>query len=259
LSNVIAVCSGGELALTADGTVMGWNGSVLTNPLPGITNTVAIAGTLSGLLALQADGSLVSAGSSPPKFSGSLSNVFSMSADGNIVITGDGSPVFTVQPGSQIAGPGGTIWLHARAVGEQPMAYQWQLNGTNLPGATDADLIIANATEANAGMYQALVTNSVNWAASSTATVSVQPPVRIPIGLNAPLQQPDGSLIIAAKATNGAAYSLSNPAFFIFETSSDLINWNPLTNGLNLTNGTITLSNPEVAASPAMFYRLLRQ
>jgi hypothetical protein len=259
LSNIIAISQGNQLALMADGTVVGWSPSAVTNSLPGITNTVAIAGSLNGFLVLEANGTVVSGGTSPPKFSGTLSNVFSIGPGAEIVITGDGSPAFTVQPGNQTTSSGGTIWLHERTVGQQPIICQWQLNGTNLPGATNADLIILDSTEANSGQYQALVTNNIGWAASSIATVTVQPPTRISIGLNVTQPQPDGSLIITAKATNGAPYLLSNPALFVVETSSNLLNWTPLTNGLTLTNGTITVSNPQPAAPPSTFYRLLRQ
>ena len=263
LTNVIAIAMGseGNLALLADGTARQWNGNSISS-LPGVTNAVAISGDSYAFLALQADGLVICGGSNAFSFSETLSNAFSIcvgqSSEFATAITGDGSPVFTVQPGNQTTGPGGTIWLHARAVGIQPMAYQWQLNGTNLSGATNGDLIITNATTANGGQYQALATNSLDWAASSTATVTVQP-VRIAVQLSAPATQPDGSLLITAKTTIGAAFPFSNPALFVFEASSDLINWNPLTNALTLTNGAIDFLDPQIPSSPARFYRLLRQ
>jgi len=265
LSNVIAIAadSAGDLALMADGTVLAWD-NAFTNSLPGITNAVAISGDSEEFLALQADGSVVSGGEYALSFSEPLSNAFAISVgqfvEFGTVITGDGSPVFKVQPGNQIAGTGGSIWLHARAVGIQPMTYQWQCNGTNLPGATNGDLIITNAITANGGQYQALVTNRLNWATTSTAMVSLlPPPVQIAVQLKAPVAQPDGSLLIAASTINGAAFSLSNTAIFVFEASSDLNHWNPLTNALTLTNGAIDFRDPQTASSPARFYRLLRQ
>jgi hypothetical protein len=264
LSNVIAIASdfAGDLALMADGTVLEWD-DASSNLLSDITQAVAISGDSDEFLVLQADGSVVSGGNDALLFSETLSNAFSISVgqfvEYGAVITGDGSPVFTVQPGNQVAGNGGTVWLHARAVGIQPMTCQWQFHGTNLPGATNGDLIITHATTANSGQYQALVTNCLNWAASSTAMVTVLPPVRIATELSAPVPQPDGSLLITASTTNGAAFPLSNPVFFVFEASSDLINWNPLTNTLTSTNGAIDFCDPQAATSPARFYRLLRQ
>lgn len=265
LTNVIAISAdyGADFALLANGTVLEWDDS-FTNLLAGVTNAVAIAGDSQTYIALKANGSIISGGTTTISFSNSLSNAFAISVGQFIntgtVITGNGSPAFTVQPGNQTTGSGGTIWLHARAVGIQPMAYQWQLNGTTLAGATNDDLIITNAATTNGGQYQALATNSVGSTASSTASVAVLPPVvRIPVQLNAPVAQPDGSWLVTASAGNNAPFLFPNTAPFVIEGSSDLINWNPLTNVLIEPNGEIDFRDPQAPASPARFYRLLRQ
>jgi hypothetical protein len=277
LSNVIAISIGqyqisggveGSVALLADGKVIGWDSAgVYTNLLASdITNTVAVSGAPNAFLALRADGSLV-VGGTPPliSFPEKLTNVFwlgKLSFDNAVVVQGLSSPVLTVQPGNQTTGVGGTIYLHARAVGTQPISYQWQFNGTNLPGATSGDLIITNATAANDGLYQTLVTSEVidgGSAFSSVATVTVaSPTVYVPAHLTAPLLQPDGSLIINVSA-NGAAFPLANTALFNIQASTDLVHWTSLTNGLSLTNGAIELIDPFSATGPAGFYRLLRQ
>jgi hypothetical protein len=264
LSNVIAVAMDreGDLALMANGTVLTWDNS-FTNSLPGITNAVAISGDSSSYLALNADGSVVSGGDDPLTFSETLSNAFSISVgqfvEKGVVITGDGSPVVTVQPGNQVASSGGTIWLHARAAGVQPMTCQWQLGGTNIPGATNVDLIITNATIASAGQYQALFTNSLNWTASSTAMVTVVPaaPVQIALQLSAPIRQSNGSWLINASITNGAAFPLPDPSNFVLQASSDLINWSQLTNAFAITNGGLDFSDPQSGTTASRFYRLL--
>lgn len=54
------------------------------------------------------------------------------------------------------------------AVGGQPLAYQWSLNGTNISGATLSSLYLSNVVETNLGAYSVLVTNyfgSTNGAA----------------------------------------------------------------------------------------------
>jgi hypothetical protein len=274
LTNVIAISCGqyepGTLALLTDGSVVGWdNNSVLTKPLPAdVTNTVAISGDLETFLALQADGSVV-VGGKPPliSFPTSLSNAYIVSASDyegeGLVVEEAGWPFFTVQPGSQTTGTGGTIYLHARVVVSTSVSYQWQwqLNGTDLPGVTNSDLIISSAAVTNAGKYQALVSfnNGFNWATSSLATVTVlPPPVQIPTLLTAPIAQSDGSFMLTAKTTNGQPFLLTNAALFILQASSDLLNWTPLTNISPLANGAIDFFDSGATSSPARFYRLLK-
>ncbi len=51
----------------------------------------------------------------------------------------------------------------AAVIGPVPVSYQWQFNGTNLPGATNATFSISSVTPANAGLYTVLA-NSVTSA-----------------------------------------------------------------------------------------------
>jgi len=129
-----------------------------------------------GFLALRADGTVATTTPSVT-FPFALSNVFSVAgpcAFGGIALLGDGSPVFTVQPGNQILRNGANmVWLHARAVGVQPMSYQWQLNGISIPGATNADFTITNAQENQAGHYSAIASNSIGSATSRLAAVTI--------------------------------------------------------------------------------------
>ncbi|MGO8699326.1 MAG: hypothetical protein ACLQVY_16590 [Limisphaerales bacterium] len=273
LTNVIAISCGQEdssaLALLAGGSVVGWNNTgVLTNPLPaGVTNTVAIAGDLETFLALQADGSVVVAGGGPLgslSFPASPSEVYIIGASDyeaeGIVVEGAGFPIFTVQPGNQTTETGGTIYLHARVVASPSVSYQWQwqLNGTDIPGATNGDLIITNATLTNAGKYQAGVSYGFNWATSSVVAVTVVPsPVRVPVLLTTLIAQPDGSFLLTANAPNGQPFPLTNAALFGLQASSDLLNWTPLTSLSTLPGGSIDFRDPVASSSPARFYRLV--
>jgi alpha-tubulin suppressor-like RCC1 family protein len=207
LSNVIAIAirqySTASLALKTDGTVVSWFGFA-TNPLPNVSNVVAIAAG-NDVLALESDGTLVSPSLSFPF---ALSNVFGIAIanlDVGFALINDGSPVFTVQPGNQIWTNGSTIWLHARAVGVQPMTYQWQFNGANIQDATNADLTITNAQGNDSGQYCALASNSVGSAASRLASVTIQPgpPITVPY-----------TLAQALNATNLAWSTFGNAPWF---------------------------------------------
>lgn len=271
LSNVLAISCGYEgcLALLVDGTLIGWDGSdVYTNLLASdITNTVAISGTPFGFLALQGNGSLIIGGTPPlPSFTEPLANVFylgRMAFGAAVVVEDDGEPTFTVQPGNQTTGTGGTIYLHARVVGQPAIAYQWQFNGTNLPGATNADLIITNATESNAGNYQAIASFTFDFApytaGSAVASVTVvPPPEEFPVFFGPPLLRTNGTLIITATA-GGVAYPFTNPGAFVIQQSPDLLNWTTTPNIWTLTNGAIEIPVSTGRIGSVEFYRLLLQ
>jgi hypothetical protein len=80
-----------------------------------------------------------------------------------------------------------------------------------------------------------------------------------PAQLGLPALLSDGSLLFNVYATNGNILALNDPAALIFEASTDLVAWIPLTNALTLTNGAAQLRDPGATNSPARFYRLLRQ
>jgi len=88
-----------------------------------------------------------------------------------VIVTGPaGAPAFTTQPLS-VTVAGGTVALGAVATNSP--AYQWFLNGsTPVAGATGATLLMSNAV---AGSYTCVATNSAGSATSAAATVTLNP------------------------------------------------------------------------------------
>lgn len=80
-------------------------------------------------------------------------------------------PVIKTQPASQHACTGGNISLSVSA--SYTASYQWNFNGTPIPGATSATYAISGATSANAGNYSVTVTSAVGSVTSSVAAVAV--------------------------------------------------------------------------------------
>lgn len=81
----------------------------------------------------------------------------------------------TAPPTNVSAAVGQAVAFTVSATGSPPLTYQWQLAGTNLPGATQSSFTIAAAQVANAGTYKVIVgsLNATNTAsASATLTVS---------------------------------------------------------------------------------------
>jgi len=80
-------------------------------------------------------------------------------------------PVIKTQPVSQHACTGGNISLSVSA--SYTASYQWNFNGTPIPGATRATYAISGATSANAGNYSVTVTSTIGSVTSSVAAVAV--------------------------------------------------------------------------------------
>jgi hypothetical protein len=55
------------------------------------------------------------------------------------------------------------------------LSYQWQFNNVNIPGATSASYTIANVTNADAGAYKVVVTNTAGSVTSNPATLTITP------------------------------------------------------------------------------------
>ena len=78
----------------------------------------------------------------------------------------------TNPPQNQLGVAGSNATFTVGATGSTPLKYSWQLNGTNIAGATNTSLTIANLQTANAGSYTVVVTNLIS-AASNSATLSI--------------------------------------------------------------------------------------
>lgn len=90
-------------------------------------------------------------------------------------------PVITMQPTNLTLSPGAVATFTAAAVGNLPMTYQWRKDGTNLTdggkisGSATTTLTITQTTEADDGKYSVAVTNALDFAFSSGATLTIIP------------------------------------------------------------------------------------
>jgi hypothetical protein len=69
-----------------------------------------------------------------------------------------------------------TAQFSVAATGSQPLSFQWQHQGNNLPQATNAILLLTNVQPAQAGSYQVTVYNPAGVATSSVAMLTVLNP-----------------------------------------------------------------------------------
>jgi hypothetical protein len=156
LTNVVAIAAGGDafaphgaytLALKSDGTLVAWGDSGVVAAVVGLSNVLAIAGGDNYALAIR---------SGPP------------------------TPVITLEPTDQYQIPGGDVTFSAWGAGLYGVTYQWQFDGTNIAGATNADLTLTNVQAAQTGGYVVVVSDNGGMGSivSSNANLNlVTPPV----------------------------------------------------------------------------------
>lgn len=196
LSDVVAIAGGGyhSLALKADGTVTAWGaGTNDTGGSPdfgqaqvpsGVTNVAALAAGFYHSMALKADGTVVAWGynnNGQTNTPAPLANGVAVAAGGyhSLAMEGDGTPCFAVQPVSRLVASGTTVKLAAIATGAQPVSYQWQCEGTNVPGATGAVLALPDVQIVSAGTYSVVASNTLGTATSANALLTVIAPPTI--------------------------------------------------------------------------------
>jgi hypothetical protein len=69
----------------------------------------------------------------------------------------------------------GTAVFAVTALSSSPLTYQWQLNGSNISGATSSILMISNVTPTNLGTYSVLIINDLAAATIGNAVLSMPP------------------------------------------------------------------------------------
>ena len=93
----------------------------------------------------------------------------------DFVVSTNSPPAIAVPPQDQSVFAGSNAVFNVVASGTEPLGYQWQFNGTNLPNATDALLALTNVTFNQSGAYRVVVSSLLSTATSPAATLSVLP------------------------------------------------------------------------------------
>jgi len=156
----------------------------------------------------------------------------------------------TISHFSQSVLPGENATFTAFALGPGPLSFQWQFNGTNIPGATNVDLPLTNVPLSAAGMYQCIVSNALGvyttWPAELTVPRSPQFDISNsnfgfePGGFQLPLR------------------GLSAHGNIIILDSTNLLDWTPIfTNAPVL--GTLMFQDPRPTNHLSRYYRVIEQ
>jgi len=129
------------------------------------------------------------------------------------------APWINQQPVSEGVLLGANKQFFADVRGTAPLFYQWQRENTNLPGATDAALILTNVTEMGVGSYyRAVITNSLGSTNTAPATFGL-------VSLVAWGDNSSGQTNITIAATNAVALAASYTANAVLTTSGRAVSW----------------------------------
>lgn len=253
LEEIVAIAAGYEhsVVLKRDGTVVSWGGMPEAWKVPAAaTNVVAVAAGTYHTLALRGDGTLVVWGrfgwisASLPN---GLRDVVTMAGGYNhcLAVVGQAAPVATVAPASQTVYRGTRAVLWATASGSVPLSYQWQLGQQDVPGATNANLVLEQVQPTQAGDYRVVVQNRFGSQASSSARLTVvdSPPrmVRQPENQVAPLLG-IGSFAVQVEGSEPFAYQwFRNGSPIPWAERNDL--WLPPLQSWQAGDYTVVISN----------------
>jgi uncharacterized delta-60 repeat protein len=83
-------------------------------------------------------------------------------------------PKMVTQPADLAAEEGSNTLLAVAVQGSAPLAYQWRMQGTNLPGQNAATLVFTPIAAAHAGFYSVVITNAYGSVTSRIASLTVK-------------------------------------------------------------------------------------
>ena len=138
----------------------------------------------------------------------------------NIGVNYDTAPYIAKQPMDQYLFLGETATFEVVAAGENPLSYQWQKDGVDIPGETNPTFTITGVDYTDQGSYTCVVTNSYGSTTTNPAELAVaSPDERVTTGTVAVYNFDEGSgTVINDVSGNGTPLNLDI-------TTSSAVSW----------------------------------
>lgn len=170
-----------------------------------------------------------------------IENYLTAASHGVASITTPPQSLLTVQTG-------GTVIFTVVAEGSGPLSYQWQINGVELvddgriQGARTNRLVIAAATEADAGVVMVSIVNPYGTAVSNPSLLTVTPP-------SITITQPPAAVSVSAGVS---------ASFTVVATGAGTLSYQWRKDGTNILNATTsTYTIPTAQVSDAGLYSVV--
>lgn len=141
-----------------------------------------------------------------------------------ITVLVTGAPQITQPPMPAAVLAGSVAAFTVGTTGQAPLAYQWLFNGANLPGATNASLVLSNVQFSMGGNYTVRVNNGAGSVVSQPVVLSVFGPLEGP----SITEQPVGSTNVPGETAS----------FSVTATSALPLNYQWRFNRVNLPGAT---------------------
>ncbi|MCW1886667.1 GDSL-type esterase/lipase family protein [Luteolibacter flavescens] len=154
------------------------------------------------------------------------------------------SASFQAEPGTKSVAAGSDATFTIRVAGPGPYTYQWRHNGTGIEGATMPWLDVTDATGANSGTYDVVVTGPGGIQTVSPAGTLI---------VTGTVLQPTEIQLTGAGTANLTFYGDPGRTYEIHR-STDLVTWEPLDEATAAANGEMPVLD-EDAPEPKAFYR----
>ena len=123
--------------------------------------------------------------------------------------TTNAPPTITTQPQSQTVNQGADVEFSVVAEGDEPLSYQWRLNGNPISGATNSTLLLTHVQITQAGGYSVVVADIDGSVESSTATLQVIPSGTYDLEADySAMANPAGTWSYGWKGTLGGTFNL---------------------------------------------------
>jgi hypothetical protein len=169
----------------------------------------------------------------------------SVSGGGDWLVAQAGAPSVT-------ALRGGDATLEVVAQGPFPIQYQWSKDGSDLPGATNAVLVLSGVQSSDAGSYRVLVPSP-----SASVLVDIDVSVRPPLTLTASLAADGEHTRITVEAADGAPVQAFEVSDVLLESSEELDVWVPTGADIESDGAGRFLFDPGRSSTGNRFFRLV--